>query len=101
MTIESYRKGKKEFSHTVRVGDDQIVMYFAVDMREENIEEFTKILSIKNKVSKFYACVVLTNNVAPRTFIAYRDELGIVTEMFNISTGIPPVELLKAIKGGE
>lgn len=100
--IEAYKTGAKSFSHCVIVGDKEIVLYFTVEMSESDIKAFAKMLNINAKVKGFYACVILNESTAPRTFIAYQDNDSQDRELFDVSTGISAMDILKgSIKRGE
>ena len=92
---KSYMNGKRKYSHFVFVGKSEIILYFTVEMQRSDINAFAKILHIKEKVQEFYACVVINESTAPRTFIAYKNENWEDKELFDISTVISPIEILK------
>lgn len=96
MVISEYKNGSKKFSHAMCIGNSEVIFYFSVSMSDGSINEFARILGIKNKVKKFYACVILTAACAPRTFMAYElAESGDIKEMFDISTGIDPIYIMR------
>lgn len=100
--IAAYTNGSKKYSHVMSVGKDELVLYFDVDMKEDEVDAFAKLLNVKTEVEKFYACVVITENTAPKTFIAYRGKDDCIVELFNYATGIPAIEILrKSFIGGE
>lgn len=97
MTVSAFTNGRKKFSHCVAVGGKEVVVYLEVDMKPEDVKEFANMLSIKDKVDRFYACVVINDIATPRTFVAHGYGVDNVTEMFDISTGVSPVKLLREV----
>ncbi len=95
MVINAYTHGSRKFSHTVFIGNEELILYFSVEMSENDVNAFSDMLGIKNGAAGFYACVVISERNAPRTFIAYSDKEGEVHELFDISTGISPIEILR------
>lgn len=95
MTIEAFRNGSRKFSHSMTIGGEELILYYEVEMSADSIKEFAELMNIKEKVEKFYACVVITERNTPRTFIAYERKDGTSREFFNVSTGISVVEILR------
>lgn len=101
MMISAYRNGKKNFTHTAAVGNKELICYFSVDMKPEDVSALTDLLNIEDEVVQFYACVIINDAKKPRTFIAYSTEDGSVVDMSNVSTGMLATEIIKSgLNGG-
>lgn len=100
--VNAYKNGNKKFSQSIVIGGSELVLYFEVEMDQKDIDNFARLLSLSGKVTGFYACVVLNDKTTPRTFVAYKRDDDSVHELFDISTGISPISILKgSIEKGE
>lgn len=97
MTTEAFKKGNKKLTKVRRTFNKELMLYFEVDMEQNDIKTFAKMLSITGNVERFYACVVVSDKDAPRTHVAYEKNGNPIVDMEVISTGILPTDLLQIL----
>lgn len=93
--VRAYTEGSRKFSHSMFVSRSELILYFEVEMDEQSVNEFAKMMSIKDDVKLFYTCIVINEASVPRTFIAYKKTDGNIKELFDISAGVSPLKILR------
>lgn len=92
--IQAYTSGKRSYSHTV-FKDDGMIVYLFVDMNDECKKSFSELINLEKTARKFYMAVLISNDSAPKTFVAYADDCDNIVDIDTISTGVGVVNTFK------